>query len=253
MENNTTALVTPGDRASWHGTRANGYDAQRFTSAEGRFVERYEEEFMLDLLAQYDVCRVLDVPAGTGRLTVPFARRFEVVAADVSNDMLALARRKAENRGVHVRFQQCDVAHLPFGDGTFDAVVTVRLFQHLPTAMAPDVIDELFRVVAPGGVLVVQFRSGYYGLLINIIRYCLIKRVDVRNRCLFPGQLPRFFRDRKIHARFGYKFPASGRLARVFGYSIVRLANRLIGRIPLIRWFGGHLTVVLEKRGELHK
>ena len=49
--------------------------------------------------------------------------------------------------------QQADLAALPFGDGSFDAIYSERVFQHLDNPAA--VMSELFRVLRRGGCIVV--------------------------------------------------------------------------------------------------
>ena len=249
----TAVSDVPGDHISWHGSKAEGYDALRFTTSEGVFIERFEEDLFLKLLTRHGARRVLDIPAGTGRLCVPLARSLDaVVGADISPDMLAEARGKAETEGLtNISFEVANVADLPFDNGAFDAVCTARLFQHVPTDMAAPIINELTRVIRPGGVFVVQFRSGLYGGVIHRLRYG--KRTDrggLRNRCIFPDQVRQFFGERKILGRAGYKFPGSGRLARIFGFRFVSLLNLVFSKIPGVRWLGCYMLFVVERGPE---
>jgi SAM-dependent methyltransferase len=46
---------------------------------------------------------------------------------------------------------------LPFGDGAFGAVLCVEMLEHVPAAQREAVLSELFRVVAPGGRVVITF------------------------------------------------------------------------------------------------
>ncbi len=94
--------------------------------------------------------RLLDVGGGTGRVVSMFAADVsEVVVCDVSRGMLAEARTKPRVRVV------CGSSeHLPFPDGAFDRVLVVDAFHHF--ADHRPAANELVRVVAPGGRLVVQ-------------------------------------------------------------------------------------------------
>lgn len=99
--------------------------------------------------------RVLDIGTGTGSAALNLARRFpeaEVVGVDLSEDMLAEARRKTppELAG-RVRFARADAARLPFEDGSFDLVVLANMIPFF---------EELERVVAPGGRIVFAFSVG---------------------------------------------------------------------------------------------
>jgi demethylmenaquinone methyltransferase/2-methoxy-6-polyprenyl-1,4-benzoquinol methylase len=97
--------------------------------------------------------RVLDVATGTGDLAMELARRVapggEVVGSDFSQRMLARAREKAPE----LRFEWADAEQLPYDDDSFDAATVgfgARNFAHLQRGL-----DEMVRVVAPGGRVVV--------------------------------------------------------------------------------------------------
>lgn len=95
--------------------------------------------------------RVLEVAAGTGAVTRELAARLpgnvSIVATDLNQAMLDQAA--AVGAGRPVEWRQADVMSLPFGDGTFDAVVCqfgVMFFPDKPAAFR-----EIRRVLAPGG------------------------------------------------------------------------------------------------------
>jgi demethylmenaquinone methyltransferase/2-methoxy-6-polyprenyl-1,4-benzoquinol methylase len=106
-----------------------------------------------DLAAVGPGDRALDVATGTGDLAVELARRVgpggEVVGSDFSEEMLALARRKAPE----LRFEFGNALELPYADDSFDAVTVgfgARNFSDLERGLA-----EMARVVRPGGRVVV--------------------------------------------------------------------------------------------------
>jgi SAM-dependent methyltransferase len=99
--------------------------------------------------------RVLDVGTGTGLGAFAIAARFpdaDVVGVDLSDDMVAEARRKTppEFAG-RIRFEHADAARLPVADESFDLVALGNMIPFF---------DELARVLAPGGTLLVAFSSG---------------------------------------------------------------------------------------------
>jgi SAM-dependent methyltransferase len=115
----------------------------------------YMEAFEAGLAAVPPSRRVLDVGTGTGLGAFAIASRFpdaDVVGVDLSEDMVAEARRKAPPElAVRVRFEQADAARLPFVDESFDLVALGNMIPFF---------DELARVLAPGGTLLVAFSSG---------------------------------------------------------------------------------------------
>jgi len=96
--------------------------------------------------------RVLDVGTGTGVLAMLAAGLgHEVVGLDLSEGMLAQARRKAIGAGLDVSFRKGDAEALPDDLGSFDAVVSRQLLWTLP-----DPVRALVgwrAVVRPGGLI----------------------------------------------------------------------------------------------------
>lgn len=98
--------------------------------------------------------KVLDVACGTGDMVVELLRTrhaasLQVTGVDLSEEMLAIAKRKAPQ----AEYRLADAEHLPFGDASFDAVTCafgVRNFVHLEAGL-----KEMLRVLKPGGCMVV--------------------------------------------------------------------------------------------------
>ena len=95
---------------------------------------------------------VLDVAAGNGNATLPFARRWcRVTSTDYVEALLARGRARAEVEGLEVEFRIADVERLPFADASFDAVVSTFgvMFAPHQTAAA----HEMLRVCRAGGCI----------------------------------------------------------------------------------------------------
>jgi ubiquinone/menaquinone biosynthesis C-methylase UbiE len=93
---------------------------------------------------------VLDVAAGNGNATLAAARRFAtVVSTDYVRSLLAHGRRRAEAEQLPVTFQEADAENLPFGDASFDVVLST--FGVMFTPDQKRAADELMRVCRPGG------------------------------------------------------------------------------------------------------
>jgi demethylmenaquinone methyltransferase / 2-methoxy-6-polyprenyl-1,4-benzoquinol methylase len=106
-----------------------------------------------DLAAVGPGSRALDVATGTGDLAIELARRVgpggEVIGSDFSEQMLALARRKAPA----LTFEWGNALELPYADAGFDAATVgfgARNFSDLDRGLA-----EMARVVRPGGRVVI--------------------------------------------------------------------------------------------------
>jgi SAM-dependent methyltransferase len=95
---------------------------------------------------------VLDVAAGTGNAAIPAAQAgAEVTASDLTPELLEAGRGRAEAEGLALEWVEADAEHLPFGDASFDVVMS-----SIGAMFAPhhqDVADELVRVCRPGGTI----------------------------------------------------------------------------------------------------
>jgi ubiquinone/menaquinone biosynthesis C-methylase UbiE len=97
--------------------------------------------------------RVLDVGCGTGSHLDRYLRRGSRVAGiDTSEAMLAVARRRL---GRGARLVAADAASIPFSSGGFDLVIAMTLLHELDPASRGGVLEEMMRVAAPGGRLLV--------------------------------------------------------------------------------------------------
>ena len=101
---------------------------------------------------------LLDVSSGRGTQAVFYARHFgvKVVGLDLAADMVATARRKAVAAGLtdRVTFEQGDSQALPFENALFDAVVN-ECAVGIPDD-SQKVLDEMVRVVKPGGAVAIH-------------------------------------------------------------------------------------------------
>jgi len=128
----------------------------RATWAAGDYAavaELIDETPPRDLLARVEVApghEVLDVAAGTGNVAIPAAAAgAHVVGLDLTPELFATARRRAEQQGVAVDWVEGDAEELPFEDDRFDRVLSVFGVQFAPRHEV--VARELGRVCRPGG------------------------------------------------------------------------------------------------------
>jgi ubiquinone/menaquinone biosynthesis C-methylase UbiE len=96
----------------------------------------------------------LDLGTGTGLGALAIARRFpeaEVVGADLADAMIEQARAKLDSAPGRIRFEVADASRLPYGAGEFDLVTLQNMIPFF---------DELARVTAPGGAVLIAFSAG---------------------------------------------------------------------------------------------
>jgi SAM-dependent methyltransferase len=128
----------------------------RATWAAGDYpavAERIDEVPPRDLLERIDVQEgedVLDVATGTGNVALRAAQSGgNVIGLDLTPELFETAWQRMDEWGVAVDWVEGDAEELPFGDESFDAVLSVFGVQFAPRHQI--VARELARVTRPGG------------------------------------------------------------------------------------------------------
>ena len=100
--------------------------------------------------------KVLDIGCGSGYFSRRIARMVgsdgAVVGIDPSQPMLDYAASRAP---ANCTFRVAGAEQLPFSDASFDLAVSSLAFHHIPTEHRADAVREMFRVLRPGGRLLV--------------------------------------------------------------------------------------------------
>ena len=138
------------------------YDLLLLVLTRGR-----DQAYREDLLDLADVAAghcVLDVGCGTGTQAIAAWRRSQpggsVVGVDISEKMLAAARRKARRAGLDVAFHHADVAQLAFEDDRFDVVTITTVMHMVPQGRRRLCLGEASRVLRRGGRLLLIDYAG---------------------------------------------------------------------------------------------
>lgn len=102
---------------------------------------------------------ILDVGCGTGGVTIPAKTRVgengSAAGIDPAPEMIAVARRKAERARTEIDFRVGVIESLPFPDETFDVVTSSLMMHHLPEHLRVKGLAEIWRVLKPGGRILV--------------------------------------------------------------------------------------------------
>jgi demethylmenaquinone methyltransferase / 2-methoxy-6-polyprenyl-1,4-benzoquinol methylase len=138
---------------------ASRYDLMNDLMSAG--VHRLWKDAMMDWLAPRAGQRLLDVAGGTGDIAFRFLGRAPEARAtvlDMTESMLIEGRKRAEAENLSDRLDWVvgDAMALPFADSTFD-VYTIS-FGIRNVTRIPDALSEAFRVLKPGGrIMVLEF------------------------------------------------------------------------------------------------
>lgn len=128
-----------------------GYNlAADFYDEKEKYLNSFEQGKLLPLLGDIKDKKILDIGAGTGRLSVLLANRgAKVTALDLSPKMLELVNRK----NTKIQTVVGDAESLPFENEFFDVVAAAFLIVHLKDPSR--FFDEVYRVLKDGDIFVV--------------------------------------------------------------------------------------------------
>jgi ubiquinone/menaquinone biosynthesis C-methylase UbiE len=110
--------------------------------------------------------RVLDVGTGSGLLAIELARarncNFEIVAVDISENMILKAKENARRAGVadKIKFMVATAAALPFADNSFDIVISYASLHHWLEPVT--VLNEVGRVAGENGLAFIRDNKRVY-------------------------------------------------------------------------------------------
>ena len=124
--------------------------AASFESPAPEWIEKLEQRLP-------ERARVLDLGCGGGGpATRALAARHELVGVDISERQLERARRLLPE----ATFRRADATEVAFEPESFDAVVSLFLFGHVPRAKQRPLLEQIFGWLVPGGRLLVTLGTG---------------------------------------------------------------------------------------------
>jgi ubiquinone/menaquinone biosynthesis C-methylase UbiE len=241
---------------------AEGYRLRYGTPFAALFQQFWNDE-LLGLLPERVEAPALDNGCGTGILLPDLTRRCDAVyAVDLSPDMLAQARSRADGRASMKELREGDLESLPFPDGFFRTVICRGSLHHVPSR--EKAFAEAWRVLAPGGVLALTEPSDDF-LPVRWARKALYRfssRFDEHDRAFTRRDVESLLKASGLELvafrRFGYLsylicgfpdvlpvilyMPGQVALTRL----LVRI-DRLLSRIPGVRVASFHLMALARK------
>src|ERR1700734_434447 len=133
---------------------AASYEAERTGGPEWPKEQAVVERFLATLPAG---ATIVDVPVGTGRF-LEFYKKFNLspTGLDISLDMLASAKAKADGLGLEATLKKGDIRRIDALDKSFDAALCVRFVNWIDFTSMAAVLGELDRVARSTLILSVR-------------------------------------------------------------------------------------------------
>jgi ubiquinone/menaquinone biosynthesis C-methylase UbiE len=140
-------------------------EAVTWKTFRAHFIAKREQRIIREFLDRAQPKKALDIPCGTGKLAPVFAgRQCSVVAADISPDMLEIARvGYGRELGDRATFELCDIEQVAhrFAAAGLDTVVCLRLMHRVPADVRGRALDAIARV-APRAIVSFGISSAYH-------------------------------------------------------------------------------------------
>jgi ubiquinone/menaquinone biosynthesis C-methylase UbiE len=228
---------------------ARSFDERRFGGPIGELIADTQARVLASLVGVMRDRTVLDVGTGTGRAALLLARGGAAVTGlDASHEMLAVARRRAAEEDLPVRFVSGDAHALDFPDRAFDVAVCLRVIMHAPDWRR--CIGELCRVA--GRLVILDYPSAHSVAAIQSAARKAAHALGVKTEAY------RVFTDRAVaeaFARHGFQVRAAHRqfvLPIAFHKAVgsprfTRATEELLGRAGLLGLLGSPVTIVAER------
>ncbi len=144
---------------------------------------------------------LLDVGCGTATLLLAAKAQdssIEAIGIDSDERVLALARKKIAASKLTVDVMQARAEDLPFPANSFDVVTSTLIFHHLPTEVKKLAMQEIYRVLKPGGRFVLADFGQPQGILLKTLfalGTLLPSREVIYARDNQEGKLPLFLAE----------------------------------------------------------
>ncbi len=131
----------------------NGRNGGMMNDGRAHSVVSHLYQFYPDLKPR----RILEMGCGVGNTTLAVAKYFpdaEIVGCDIGASILRYAHARAESQDIAVHFHQANAERTGFDDASFDLIYTTVVFHEISGDAIENVIHEMHRLLAPGGVAI---------------------------------------------------------------------------------------------------
>ena len=228
---------------------ARTFDDRRFGGPIGELVAETQAAVILQMAGDVSGRRVLDVGTGTGRAALLLAKAAaDVTGVDASEQMLAIARERAQGAGGSIRFLQRDAHALEFADRSFEVAISLRVLMHSPRWRVA--LSELCRVSSgrvifdyPSAASAALFQSAFRRVMarlgVKTEPYRVFTYSDIAAALGESG-----FQIRNIHRQF--VLPIAMHKA-IGSRSATTRVEALLDSAGLLRLFGSPVTVMAER------
>ncbi len=176
---------------------ADDYDFHRWgSSSRAKRNKKKWRAILAALDSTSGIESLLDMPCGTGRFTGDLAALgYAVAGADISREMMGVARRRlGEVSGIH-GYMQTDAERLGLADASVDCVISIRFLFHADSAARVRMVREMARVSRQWLILDYRHKYSYRWVAWRLRRslgltnkpFDRVSRGDLQRECRAAG------------------------------------------------------------------
>ncbi len=155
-------------------------------------------EFVNRLYSQVETFQVIDIGSGPGHDSLIFAQNgARVTALDYSYKALKLAKELYQRMGLPIRTIRADAGNIPLDRDIFDIAFSAGVLEHFTDRELEKVIDDMIRVVKPGGSILAFCPNRYNIFYQHHLKYIKRHRYEFE-RAFTAGEMCRRFECRGL-------------------------------------------------------
>jgi len=228
---------------------ARSFERRRFGGPIGEYVAASQARVLANMVGRINDRSIVDVGTGTGRAAILMARGgARVTAVDASEQMLDVARQRAADQQLTIRFLRGDAHALQFADREFDVAICLRVLMHAPDWQR--CLGELCRVAER--LVIFDYPAVMSAALLESMSRRVVQTVGARteayrvftDRAIGQALLRSNFRVRSTHRQF--VMPIQFHKA-IGSRRFTIWSEDLLDRVGLLKRFGSPVTVVAER------
>lgn len=156
---------------------------------------------VVDMLNLKSAENLIDVGCGTGTLLTVAKDKYpsiDMIGIDIDPGVLSIARKKAQEVNLEIKYIETSSAKLPFADKHFNVAVSSLVFHHLPTEIKKHTIKEVYRVLKKDGRFLLADFGKKEGLLLHFFNF-ITKLLNLpESKTLqdnLKGNIPNFLKE----------------------------------------------------------
>jgi len=228
---------------------ARSFDRRRFGGPIGEYVAGSQARVLANMVGRITDRSIVDVGTGTGRAAILMARGgARVTAVDASEQMLEVARKRAADEQLRIRFVRGDAHALKFPDRAFDVAICLRVLMHSPDWQ--QCLAEICRVAER--LIVFDYPAAMSVALLESVSRRVVHTLGARTEPyrVFSDRTIRQtlersqFRVRSVHRQFVMPIQVHKAIG---SRKFTIWSEDVFDRLGLLKRFGSPVTVVAER------